>query len=56
MPIHRTTKNGHPAFQYGNQAKYSYVAGNAANRKAAKQKAIDQALAIQKRSGVKADF
>lgn len=51
MPIHRTTKNGKPAFQYGNGAKYSYTSGNAASRERAKQKAIDQALAIAHRTG-----
>ena len=52
MPIHRTTKNGKPAFQYGTKgAKYTYTSGNAASRKAAKDKAIKQALAIARRSG-----
>ena len=57
MPIHRTTKNGKPAMQYGiHGAKYTYTAGNAASREIAKKKAIKQALAIQRRSGVSADF
>ena len=52
MPIQRTTKNGRPAYQYGPQgAKYTYVPGNPASRKAAKKKAIKQALAIQRRTG-----
>jgi len=57
MPVHRTTKNGNPAMQYGTHgAKYPYVAGNKASREAAKKKAIKQALAIQRRSGVPADL
>jgi len=52
MPLHRTTKNGKPAFQYGTAgAKYTYMPGNQANREAAKQKAIKQALAIARRTG-----
>jgi hypothetical protein len=52
MPIHRTTKNGKPAFQYGTHgAKYTYKAGNKTSRDAAKRKAIRQAVAIGKRSG-----
>ena len=52
MPIHRTTKNGKPAIQYGTTgAKYIYTAGDAASREAAKKKAIKQALAIARRTG-----
>lgn len=52
MPVHRTTKNGQPAFQYGTSgAKYTYTPGNAASREAAKKKAIKQALAIARRTG-----
>lgn len=52
MPLHRTTKNGRPAFQYGaTGAKYTYTPSDAASRKAAKKKAIKQALAIQHRTG-----
>jgi hypothetical protein len=52
MPLHRTTKNGKPAFQYGaTGAKYVYTPGNAASRKAAKKRAIKQALAIARRTG-----
>jgi len=52
MPLHRTTKNGKPAYQYGTTgAKYTYTPGNAASRKAAKNKAIKQALAIARRTG-----
>ncbi len=52
MPVHRTTKNGKPAYQYGTTgAKYVYVSGNEASRKAAEQKAIKQGLAIARRTG-----
>lgn len=52
MPIQRTTKNRKPAYQYGpHGAKYTYLPGNPASRKAAKKKAIKQALAIQHRTG-----
>lgn len=55
MPIHRTTKDGKPALQYGTHgAKYTYVAGNKRSREAARQKCIKQALAIQRRTGVPA--
>jgi len=57
MPIHRTTKEGKPALQYGaHGAKYAYTPGNKASREAAKKKAIKQALAIQRRSVVPADL
>ena len=55
MPIHRTTRNGKPAYQYGSMgAKYTYTPGNVASRKAAKKKAIKQALAIARRTGTPA--
>ena len=57
MPIHRTTKDGTPALQYGTHgAKYAYAAGNKASREVARKKCIKQALAIQRRSGVPADL
>lgn len=57
MPIHRTTKNGKPAMQYGTHgAKYTYTPGNKQSREAAKRKRIKQALAIERRSGVPADL
>jgi hypothetical protein len=57
MPIHRTTKNGKPALQYGSRgAKYAYTPGNKRSREAAKKKCIKQALAIERRSGVPADL
>lgn len=52
MPIHRTTKNGKPAYQYGETgAKYTYTPGNKASRERAKEKARKQALAIAQRTG-----
>jgi hypothetical protein len=52
MPLHRTTKDGKPAFQYGTTgAKYAYTPGNTASREAARKKAIQQALAIARRTG-----
>ena len=52
MPIHRTTKKGKPAFQYGTTgAKYAYTPGNTESREAAKKKAIKQAMAIARRTG-----
>jgi hypothetical protein len=57
MPIHRTTKNGKPALQYGTHgAKYTYTPGNKRSREVAKNKAIRQALAIQRRTGIPADL
>lgn len=46
MPVHRTTSQGQPAWQYGTQGKkYTYKAGSKASREAAKKKAIKQGLA-----------
>ena len=57
MPIHRTTKDGKPALQYGTHgAKYVYKAGSKASRETARKKCVKQALAIQRRSGVAADL
>jgi len=51
MPVHRTTVNGKPAYQFGDSGKkYTYTAGNAASRLAAKKKAIKQGLAIANRT------
>lgn len=48
MPVHRTTKNGKPAYQWGNSGKkYTYTAGNANSRERAKSKARDQAQAAR---------
>jgi hypothetical protein len=52
MPVHRTTKDGKPALQYGTRgAKYTYTPGSKASREAARKKAIKQALAIARRTG-----
>ena len=47
MPILRCSDMGKPGFKCGNQGKcYTYTAGNETGRKRAKQKAINQCLAI----------
>jgi len=52
MPVHRTTIDGQPAFQWGTTGKkYIYKAGNAASRLKAKKKAIKQGLAVARRTG-----
>ncbi len=56
MPVHRATKDGRPAYQWGNQAKYTYTAGNTASRERAKKKAIAQGLAIARRTGTKPEL
>ena len=57
MPIHTTTKNGRPAYQWGQSgAKYTYTAGNAASREKAKKKAINQGLAVARRTGTKPEL
>jgi len=48
-----TTENGRPAYQWGNQKKYTYKAGDAASRERAKKKAINQGLAVAKATGTK---
>lgn len=46
MPVHRTSKDGKPAYQWGDQgAKYTYTPGDAASRERAKQKAAKQGQA-----------
>jgi len=52
MPVHRTTAaNGKPAYQWGATGKkYTYKAGNAASRLAAKKSAIKQGLAVAYRT------
>lgn len=51
MPVHRTTVNGKPAYQWGDTGKkYTYTANNATSRLAAKKKAIKQGLAVAKRT------
>jgi hypothetical protein len=58
MPVHRTTgPGGRPAFQWGTSGKkYTYKAGNAASREAAKRKAIKQGLAVSYRTGTKPEL
>lgn len=52
MPVRRTTKNGKPAYQYGQSgAKYTYTAGNEASRARAKAKAERQGRAIRAGGG-----
>lgn len=54
MPVHRTTKNGKPAYQWGEHgAKYTYIPGNKASLMAAKKKAMAQGLAVARRTGTK---
>jgi len=51
MPIKRVTKDGKPGYRWGQHgAVYTYTAGNAASRLAAKKKAIKQGLAVAKRT------
>ena len=51
MPVHRTTVNGKPAYQWGDSGKkYTYKAGDATSRLAAKKKAFKQGLAVANRT------
>lgn len=46
MPVHRTTSNGKPAYQWGNSGKkYTYKPGDKASRERAKAKAKRQGRA-----------
>ncbi len=57
MPVHTTTKNGKPAYQWGSSgAKYTYVPGNKASRERAKKLAIQQGLAVAHRTGTKPEL
>ena len=48
MPVHRTTKDGKPAYQWGDSGKkYTYEPGNVSSREQAKQKAARQGRAVQ---------
>lgn len=48
MPVHRTTANGKPAYQWGQSGKkYPYTPGNAESRRRAKAKAERQGRAAQ---------
>jgi hypothetical protein len=54
MPVQACRKDSRPGYRYGSSGKcYTYPAGNASKRKAAKQKAIDQGLAIERNRGGK---
>jgi hypothetical protein len=46
MPIHRGRDNKGPYFQWGNQKKYYYMAGDRRSRERAYQRAVKQAQAI----------
>ena len=47
MPIHNTTVDGRPAYQWGKTGKkYVYTAGDKKSRERAKKKAIKQGLAV----------
>lgn len=46
MPIHRGSDSKGPFYQYGNQKKYHYKANSTISRTRAKQKAINQMIAI----------
>jgi len=47
MPIKRCIKGNRPGFKYGNEGTcYTYTPGDAKSRRQARQKAIQQALAI----------
>ena len=57
MPLMHVTVGGKPGWRYGKHGKvYTYPAGDKAASQRAKKKAIKQALAIQYRSGEKADL
>lgn len=52
MPVKRVQKDGKPGYRYGTTGKvYTYTPGNKASRAAALQKAVNQALAIARRTG-----
>lgn len=47
MPVRRTTKQGRPAYQWGNAGKkYAYTPGDKASRERAKTKARKQGRAV----------
>jgi hypothetical protein len=57
MPVHHTTKNGKPAFQWGQHgAKYTYTLGNKSSMETAKKRAIAQGLAVARRTGTKPEL
>ncbi len=51
MPVKRTTKNGKPAYKWGDSGKaYTYTAGDKSSRTRAKNKALKQGRAIKSNS------
>lgn len=57
MPVHRTTKNGKPAYQWGEHgAKYTYMPHDKSGMMAAKKKAMKQGLAVARRTGTKPEL
>jgi hypothetical protein len=46
MPIHRGVVGGRPYYQWGNQHRYFYTAGDERSRARARAKAVLQAQAI----------
>jgi hypothetical protein len=57
MPVHRTTKNGKPAYQWGTHgAKYAYTPGNRASMETARKRAVAQGLAVARRTGTKPEL
>jgi hypothetical protein len=57
MPVHKATKNGKPAFQWGKNGKvYPYKPGNKASEEAAKKRAIAQGLAVAYRTHTKPEL
>jgi hypothetical protein len=47
MPLKRDHDSNGPYYQWGNQKKYYYKSGSAISRKRAKQRAINQMIAIK---------
>ncbi len=47
MPLKRSHDLKGPFYQYGNQKKYYYKSGSQISRKRAKQRAINQMIAIK---------
>lgn len=57
MPVNRCQSNGRPGYKYGDTGKcYTYTPNNTSSRKRAKQKAINQGLAISQRRKTKPDL
>jgi hypothetical protein len=46
MPVHRGKSNNKPFYQWGNQTKYYYEAGDKKSREIAKKLATNQGAAI----------